>query len=154
MWKHANSWSSKATNLKTKKHTKRIKIHQINHKSQTMTFQTHWSKLLFPKRSSAKVHSLQILIIVTEKPKIQRRCWPRRSCAFWNSCNVQLTRFQPKAGPDGGDGGRGGNIVLVADYAVKELAHLPKHIKAENGGAGRAENCKGRNGSDQIFEVK
>jgi len=36
---------------------------------------------------------------------------------------------------------------------VKELAHLPKHIKAENGGAGRAEDCKGRNGADQIFEV-
>ena len=44
--------------------------------------------------------------------------------------------------------------MLVADYAVTELAHLPKHIKAENGGAGRGENCKGRNGSDQIFEVK
>ena len=44
--------------------------------------------------------------------------------------------------------------MLVTDYAVKELAHLPKHIKAENGGAGRGENCKGRNGSDQIFEVK
>ena len=44
--------------------------------------------------------------------------------------------------------------MLVADYAVKELAHLPKHIKAANGGAGRGENCKGRNGSDQIFEVK
>ena len=44
--------------------------------------------------------------------------------------------------------------MLVADYALKELAHLPKHIKAENGGAGRGENCKGRNGSDQIFEVK
>ena len=64
------------------------------------------------------------------------------------------SRFQPKAGPDGGDGGRGGSIVLVADYSVKELAHLPKHVKAENGGAGRAEDCKGRNGADQIFEVK
>lgn len=62
-------------------------------------------------------------------------------------------KFEPKAGPDGGDGGHGGSIVLISDYSVKELAHLPKHIKAENGGAGRSEDCKGRNGSDRIFEV-
>ncbi|KAJ7388121.1 hypothetical protein OS493_039711, partial [Desmophyllum pertusum] len=42
--------------------------------------------------------------------------------------NVDL-RYQPKAGPDGGDGGRGGVFVLIADYSVKEFAHLPKHIK-------------------------
>ena len=62
-------------------------------------------------------------------------------------------RFQPKAGPDGGDGGHGGSVVLVADYSVKEFAHLPKHIKAENGGAGKGEDCKGKNGSDRMFEV-
>lgn len=65
-----------------------------------------------------------------------------------------INRFQPKAGPDGGNGGNGGSIVLISDYSVKELAHLPKHIKAENGGAGKGEDCKGRNGADCIFEVK
>ncbi|XP_068693722.1 GTPase Obg-like isoform X2 [Montipora foliosa] len=71
-----------------------------------------------------------------------------------NGCfHFRRKKFEPKAGPDGGDGGHGGSIVLISDYSVKELAHLPKHIKAENGGAGRSEDCKGRNGSDCIFEV-
>lgn len=42
---------------------------------------------------------------------------------------------------------------MISDYSVKELAHLPKHIKAENGGAGKGEDCKGKNGMDCIFEV-
>ena len=44
--------------------------------------------------------------------------------------------------------------MLIADYSLKELAHLPKHIKAENGGAGKGEDCKGRNGSDCVYEVR
>lgn len=77
------------------------------------------------------------------------------------SCNKSITsqyptltsRYQPRAGPDGGDGGRGGSVILIADYSVKEFAHLPKHIKAENGGAGKADDCKGKNGSDQMWQV-
>ena len=64
-----------------------------------------------------------------------------------------LSRYQPRAGPDGGDGGRGGSIVLIADNSVKEFAHLPKLIKAENGGDGRGDDCKGKNGSDRTFQV-
>ena len=64
-----------------------------------------------------------------------------------------LSRYQPRAGPDGGDGGRGGSIVLIADNSVKEFGHLPKHIKAENGGNGRGDDCKGKNGSDRTFQV-
>lgn len=44
--------------------------------------------------------------------------------------------------------------MLIADYSLKELAHLPKHIKAENGGAGKGEDCTGRNGSDCVYEVR
>jgi len=42
---------------------------------------------------------------------------------------------------------------LIADNSVKEFAHLPKHIKAENGGNGRGDDCKGKNGSDRTFQV-
>jgi len=42
---------------------------------------------------------------------------------------------------------------LIADNSVKEFAHLPKHIKAENGGDGRGDDCKGKNGSDRTFQV-
>lgn len=77
-----------------------------------------------------------------------------KSTLFITITNLIPCRFQPKAGPDGGDGGHGGNIVLIADYSLKELAHLPKHIKAENGGAGKGEDCTGRNGSDCVYEVR
>lgn len=42
---------------------------------------------------------------------------------------------------------------MIADNSVKEFAHLPKHIKAENGGNGRGDDCKGKNGSDRTFQV-
>lgn len=71
-----------------------------------------------------------------------------------NGClHFKRQKYQPRAGPDGGDGGRGGSVILIADYSVKEFAHLPKHIKAENGGAGKADDCKGKNGSDQMWQV-
>ena len=66
---------------------------------------------------------------------------------------MSLSRYQPRAGPDGGDGGRGGSVLLIADNSVKEFAHLPKHINAEDGGDGRADDCKGKNGSDCTFQV-
>ena len=75
-------------------------------------------------------------------------------CSQVTVCKLSsLSRFQPRAGPDGGDGGRGGSIVLIADNSVKEFAHLPKHIKAENGADGRGDDCKGKNGSDRTFQV-
>lgn len=71
-----------------------------------------------------------------------------------NGClHFKRQKYQPRAGPDGGDGGRGGSVILIADYSVKEFAHLPKHIKAENGGAGKADDCKGKNGSNQMWQV-
>ena len=69
------------------------------------------------------------------------------------NAKLSLPRHQPRAGPDGGDGGSGGSIVLIADSSVKEFAHLHKHIKAENGGDGRADECKGKNGSDCTCQV-
>ncbi|KAL9974721.1 hypothetical protein ACROYT_G011799 [Oculina patagonica] len=69
------------------------------------------------------------------------------------SVHFRRQKFQPRAGPDGGDGGRGGSVVLIADNSVKEFAHLPKHIKAEDGGDGRADDCKGKNGSDCPYQV-
>ena len=42
---------------------------------------------------------------------------------------------------------------MIADNSVKEFAHLPKHIKAENGGNGRGDDCKGKNGCDRTFQV-
>ncbi len=59
-------------------------------------------------------------------------------------------RFIPKGGPDGGDGGRGGNVLLRASrrlYSLYDLG-LRRHFKAQNGRPGRGNGKSGKQGSD------
>lgn len=60
-----------------------------------------------------------------------------------------------KGGPDGGDGGRGGHIILKGNSQLWTLLHLKyrKHIIAENGLPGAGGQRTGRNGKDEILEV-
>ncbi|XP_028409973.1 mitochondrial ribosome-associated GTPase 2-like [Dendronephthya gigantea] len=58
-----------------------------------------------------------------------------------------------KAGPDGGNGGVGGNVVLEADISIKQLRHVKKYSKAENGGNGQTKACHGKNGKHLIVKV-
>jgi GTP-binding protein len=64
-------------------------------------------------------------------------------------------KFVPKGGPDGGDGGRGGNIIVRADRHTDNLAHLfyEPIIKAKNGGHGRGKKMHGRNAPDKLVKV-
>jgi GTP-binding protein len=64
-------------------------------------------------------------------------------------------KFVPKGGPDGGDGGRGGDIILRADQHTDHLAHLfyEPLIKAKNGGHGRGKKMHGKNAPDKIVKV-
>ena len=64
-------------------------------------------------------------------------------------------KFVPKGGPDGGDGGRGGNVILRADRHVDNLANLfyEPLIKAKNGGHGMGKKMSGRSGADKIVQV-
>ena len=64
-------------------------------------------------------------------------------------------KFVPKGGPDGGDGGRGGNVILRADRHVDNLANLfyEPLIKAKNGGHGMGKKMSGRAGADRIVKV-
>lgn len=64
-------------------------------------------------------------------------------------------KFVPKGGPDGGDGGRGGDVVLRADRHVDNLANLfyEPIIRAENGGHGKGKKMTGRAGADKIVKV-
>lgn len=64
-------------------------------------------------------------------------------------------KFVQKGGPDGGDGGRGGHIILKGNDQLWTLLHLKyrKHVIAENGGAGEPQNCTGADGKDEIIEV-
>ncbi len=65
------------------------------------------------------------------------------------------TKFNAKAGPDGGDGGRGGHIILRGNKNLWTLLHLRyyKNVLAENGENGSGTNCTGRSGKDIIIEV-
>src|SRR5437870_8105647 len=64
-------------------------------------------------------------------------------------------QFVPKGGPDGGDGGRGGNVILRADRHVDNLSNLfyEPIIKAKNGGHGMGKKMAGRAGADKIVKV-
>src|SRR6266853_1024474 len=64
-------------------------------------------------------------------------------------------KFVPKGGPDGGDGGRGGNVILRADRHVDNLSNLfyEPIIKAKNGGHGMGKKMAGRAGADKVVKV-
>ncbi|MCC6740665.1 MAG: GTPase ObgE [Planctomycetia bacterium] len=64
-------------------------------------------------------------------------------------------KFMPKGGPDGGDGGRGGDIVLVAKGGMNTLYHLTHqiHLKAQDGEPGAGSNCYGKYGRDLEIQV-
>jgi GTP-binding protein len=64
-------------------------------------------------------------------------------------------KFVPKGGPDGGDGGAGGNVIVRADRHVDNLANVfyEPLIKAKNGGHGMGKKMTGRTGADKIVKV-
>jgi GTP-binding protein len=64
-------------------------------------------------------------------------------------------KFNPKGGPDGGDGGRGGSVILRGNDQLWTLLHLKyrKHVHAEDGKTGEAQNRTGASGNDVILDV-
>ena len=71
------------------------------------------------------------------------------------SVSFRREKFVPKGGPDGGDGGRGGDVILRADRHVDNLANLfyEPIIKAKNGGHGMGKKMAGRAGANKIVKV-
>jgi GTP-binding protein len=64
-------------------------------------------------------------------------------------------KFKPKGGPDGGDGGKGADIVFKADAQLNTLLdhRYKRHYKARNGGHGKGSNMHGANGPDLVINV-
>ncbi len=64
-------------------------------------------------------------------------------------------KYVAKGGPDGGDGGRGGSVILKADRDVSSLAHLAmqKSWKAKSGEQGQGSQCHGASAEDLIIKV-
>ncbi|MBL1408508.1 GTPase ObgE [Sphingobacterium faecale] len=71
------------------------------------------------------------------------------------SAHLHRDKFTAKGGPDGGDGGRGGHIILKGSTQHWTLLHLKfrKHIIAESGGPGGSALRTGANGNDEVLEV-
>lgn len=71
------------------------------------------------------------------------------------SAHFHRDRYTAKGGPDGGDGGRGGHIILKGNKQLWTLLHLKyrKHVIAEPGGNGEGALRTGKDGKDEILEV-
>lgn len=71
------------------------------------------------------------------------------------SMHMHRAKYQPNGGPDGGDGGRGGNIYLRGNHNYWTLLHLryERHVFAENGGNGSKCCSHGSDGADRYIDV-
>ncbi|MCP5278264.1 MAG: GTPase ObgE [Thiobacillus sp.] len=73
-----------------------------------------------------------------------------------NGCaSFRREKFIPMGGPDGGDGGRGGSVWLVADRNINTLVEYryTRHFKARNGEGGRGSDCYGKGADDIVLRV-
>ena len=64
-------------------------------------------------------------------------------------------KYVPRGGPDGGDGGKGGDVVFVVRSNLKTLSHLKmkRHFKAGDGGRGMGQRMHGKDGADVVVPV-
>jgi GTP-binding protein len=71
------------------------------------------------------------------------------------SVSFRREKFIPKGGPDGGDGGHGGSVILRCDFNEDSLLPLyyQPHQKAKNAGHGQGSDCHGKNSEDCIVKV-
>ena len=71
------------------------------------------------------------------------------------SAHLHREKYVAKGGPDGGDGGRGGHVIVRGDKNLWTLYHLKfkKHFKAEHGGDGSASRSTGKDGEDVYIDV-
>ena len=70
-------------------------------------------------------------------------------------CSFRREKYVPKGGPDGGDGGKGGDVIVKASSRVHTLLdqRYHPHYKAERGQHGKGKNCTGRSGRDLVITV-
>ena len=70
-------------------------------------------------------------------------------------CSFRREKYVPRGGPDGGDGGHGGDVIVRAVAGADNLADVAhrKHWRAQNGIGGQSSNCTGRRGHDLIIRV-
>ncbi|MCB9169842.1 MAG: GTPase ObgE [Flavobacteriales bacterium] len=71
------------------------------------------------------------------------------------SAHLRREKYMPKGGPDGGDGGRGGHVIMRGNAQLWTLLHLryTKHVIAGDGEGGSSNQCSGASGKDIVIEV-
>ncbi|MDT0686306.1 GTPase ObgE [Autumnicola psychrophila] len=71
------------------------------------------------------------------------------------SAHLHREKYITKGGPDGGDGGRGGHVIIRGDKNLWTLFHLKfkRHVRAEHGGNGSKSRSSGSDGSDEYIDV-
>ena len=70
-------------------------------------------------------------------------------------CSFRREKYVPKGGPDGGDGGKGGDIIIKASphfHTLLDQRYHP-HYKSERGRHGQGKNCTGKSGQDLTISV-
>lgn len=73
-----------------------------------------------------------------------------------NGCvSFRREKYIPKGGPDGGDGGHGGNVIFVTDQRFNTLEHFryTKYHRAMDGQPGRGKQCSGKSGDDLVLKL-
>ena len=71
------------------------------------------------------------------------------------SASLHTEKYVPNGGPDGGDGGKGGDVIFEATTSENTLNafHYQKHFRAGNGENGGSKNCYGKRGTDVVVKV-
>jgi GTPase len=104
---------------------------------------------LFPHALHMQVETLQIMFIDSAKVII-------KSGNGGNGClSFRREKYIPKGGPDGGDGGKGGNVIFTGDAAINNLVKFrySPRLFARNGKHGSGSNKTGKGGADMIVHV-
>ena len=83
------------------------------------------------------------------------RIWVQGGRGGDGSLHFRREKFVPKGGPDGGDGGHGGDVVLVADARRRDLSGIRPNqkVRAGRGGAGGGRLSHGARGEDAVLSV-
>ncbi len=83
------------------------------------------------------------------------KIWAASGNGGKGSVHLHREKYITKGGPDGGDGGRGGHVILHGNKNMWTLFHLKfkKHFKAEHGGAGSKNRSSGKDGNDVYIDV-
>ncbi|XP_010926742.1 probable GTP-binding protein OBGM, mitochondrial [Elaeis guineensis] len=81
------------------------------------------------------------------------RLWAKGGEGGNGCCSFRRTRTDQHRKPDGGNGGRGGDVILECSAAVWDFSNLHHHLNAKRGGHGVSKNQIGSRGSDKVAQV-